>query len=409
MPMSEKIGLFGGSFDPVHKGHISIMQSALDDVGLDRLIVIPASDPPHKNKSDMLEASQRLLLLHEALDNIMDSRIEISDYEINKNATGYSFETVLHFKEIYPDDRLYFIMGYDSLRDLDTWKNPEIICENADLLVAGRDGVSNSDAMKLTDEVSKRYNCGVLVLSMKQVDISSSKIRQMLAKNPDSLLSYIPSEVFALIYLNGFYGVCDLPFAIPKDFKPVTEKLKETLKHTRFIHTLGVAYTAAQMALKWGCDMNDAILAALLHDCAKCNSDAENLEILKNAGIEVTKSEINAPQLLHSKAGTLVAKDIYGIEDEKILNAIRLHTTGAPDMSLLEKIIFIADYIEPGRYKIKNLPYIRRIAFEDIDLCLVKIFKNTINYINRIGGFIDPQAVKAYDYYLNKTKGTSNE
>jgi len=167
----------------------------------------------------------------------------------------------------------------------------------------------------------------------------------------------------------------------------------------RFEHTLGVEYTAAALAMCHGADIHSARIAGLLHDCAKCLTDEKRLAICEKNHIPIHKLEKKNPFLLHAKVGAFLAKEKYGIEDLEILNAIRSHTTGRPNMSLLEKIIFIADYIEPGRKSAPNLTEIRKLAFQDIDKALLKILEDTLDYLKETAGDIDPMTEETWRSY----------
>ena len=175
--------------------------------------------------------------------------------------------------------------------------------------------------------------------------------------------------------------------------------LEQELNYKRFIHTLSVAGTAASLAMCYGADVKKAETAGLLHDCAKCIDIRKMQRLCEKAGIEVSPYEKNSGSLLHSKAGSVLAAEKYRFTDPDMLTAIRYHTTGRPGMSLMEKIIFVADYIEPGRYSAKNLPLIRKMAFEDIDAALLKILYDTLLYLNSTGNPVDPMTQKTYDYY----------
>lgn len=174
----------------------------------------------------------------------------------------------------------------------------------------------------------------------------------------------------------------------------------------RFEHTLGVEYTAAALAMRCGAPLQEARIAGLLHDCAKCISDEKKLDICLRHNIPITKVERRNPFLLHSKAGAWLAKEKYGVEDEDILNAIRYHTTGRENMSLLEKIIFVADYIEPGRKQgdAGALQSIRQLAFQDLDAALLKILDNTLGYLRSGNGEIDPATEATWRYYTEIAK-----
>ncbi|MCR4903681.1 MAG: bis(5'-nucleosyl)-tetraphosphatase (symmetrical) YqeK [Butyrivibrio sp.] len=178
--------------------------------------------------------------------------------------------------------------------------------------------------------------------------------------------------------------------------------MEEELKADRFDHTLGVAYTASSMAMVHGADVQKALIAGMLHDCAKCMSHDKQYEICKDNNIEVSEVERRNKGLLHAKVGSFLAADKYKIEDKEILDAIRYHTTGRPGMTLLEKIVFIADFIEPNRKDLPEMDEIRREAFEDIDKCLKHILKNTLIYLESSDKECDPMTRTTYEYYMEE-------
>ena len=182
----------------------------------------------------------------------------------------------------------------------------------------------------------------------------------------------------------------------------IQKKIEKALDEKRYNHSLGVAYTASCLAMKYDVDINKAYLAGILHDCAKNLSDDKRLELAHRYDIFVSKVEKENPFLLHGKIGALIAKKKFKIEDEDILNAISFHTTGRPSMSTLEKIIYISDYIEINRIQATNLNIIRKLAFEDLDLCLIKILEDTLNYLKNKNACIDPETQKTYDYYIKE-------
>lgn len=186
----------------------------------------------------------------------------------------------------------------------------------------------------------------------------------------------------------------------------ITQKLRKALekelKPDRFDHTLGVAYTAASMAMVHGSDVQKALIAGMLHDCAKCIDHDKQYEICVENGIKVSDVEKRNKGLLHAKVGSFLAKEKYNISDEEILDAIRYHTTGRPEMTLLDKIIFIADFIEPNRKELPEMDIIRREAFEDIDVCLKHILRNTLSYLEQSDKECDQMTQETYDYYMEQ-------
>ena len=181
----------------------------------------------------------------------------------------------------------------------------------------------------------------------------------------------------------------------------IIRRLEKELKYKRFVHTLFVAGTAASLAMRWGSDPGQAEMAGLLHDCAKSLTLQEMRKLCEQEGVAISSYEEKSAALLHSKAGSILAKSSYGCTDEEILQAIRSHTTGRPGMSLLEKIIFVADYIEPGRYEAPGLPQIRPMAFEDLDRAVLRILSDTLEHLNAMKAEIDPMTQETYDYYAH--------
>lgn len=182
----------------------------------------------------------------------------------------------------------------------------------------------------------------------------------------------------------------------------IRKKLKKKLEPYRYEHTLSVSYTAMALAMRYGCDLEKAELAGLLHDCARQFDNQTIYEKCLEKGIPVTKDEEKNKVLLHAKYGSYMAEHKYQITDPEILSAIRYHTTGKPDMTLLEKIIYIADYIEPRRNKADNLDSMRQLAFVDIDQALTEIMQGILVYLNETGSNVDSQTESAIDYYQNR-------
>ncbi len=185
------------------------------------------------------------------------------------------------------------------------------------------------------------------------------------------------------------------------DIKKIHRKLEKALDKKRFEHTLGVAYTATALAMRYEEDLKKAEVAGLLHDCAKCIENSKKLAICEKYNIQVSDLERKNPYLLHAKLGGFIAMQKYGVRDKEIVSAIVNHTTGCPHMGQLDKIIYIADYIEPYRHQAPHLKAIRQMAFLDIDKALLMILEDTLKYLNALGNSIDPMTEKTYEYYKN--------
>lgn len=186
-----------------------------------------------------------------------------------------------------------------------------------------------------------------------------------------------------------------------EQFHVIEKELKKEMSKERFEHTRGVMYTAGCLAMRYGCDMRKAMLAGLLHDCAKHIPNDKKIKLCKKNHIELNQAELDNPSLIHAKLGAFLAKEQYGIKEDDILHAIQVHTTGAPAMNLLDKIVFIADYIEPNRNKAKNLSTIREVAFQNIDEAILCTLRDTLSYLedDPDKGSIDPMTLQTYEYY----------
>lgn len=187
-----------------------------------------------------------------------------------------------------------------------------------------------------------------------------------------------------------------------EEIMKIRKELQDVLKPGRYEHTLSVSFTCMNLAMRYGCSLEQAELAGLLHDCAKQYSDKELIQKCEEHQIPVSPEEREAKAVLHAKYGAWMAEHCYGVQDPAVLDAIACHTTGKPGMGLLDKLLYIADYIEPRRDKAPDLTRIRALAYEDLDRALLVIMKATLDYLHASGGAIDPSSMEAYQYYLTR-------
>lgn len=438
--MTRKIGLMGGTYNPIHNGHLNMIRQARDQFDLDQIWLIPTGDSPHKGISGSLGRYDRLRMCQLAVEGMRGVRV--SDWEIRRAGKSYSYLTLEELKRQFPEDELYYIIGEDSLDLFFSWAKPDRICQLATILVAcrspeetlhaiaasrqispdqadtltrqlaareGKQGQSSKDLwsrfpetdsapcqQELRDKIralSQRYHGSFRILDCGRIDISSSKIRQMEGEGAD-LSPYVPSKVLSYIREHALYREENT-----YDIGAIERDLAKSLSTHRYQHTLGVMHTACALAMAHSYPLQKARIAGLLHDCAKNLSNEKLREIACQEGIPISKGEERAPQLLHAKVGAHLAREVYGVDDPAVLRAIRLHTTGSPAMGLLDKIIFVADYIEPGRDRAPRLADIRQVAFHDLDLAVCMILEDTIAFLEASKAEIDQssrQTLKAY-------------
>ena len=386
MDRRQKIGILGGTFDPIHDAHLRLGREALDKLGLDKIIFMPTGNPYLKSgKRQITSAFHRMSMVNLAIKD--EPRFCSSMREINRQGETYTADTLRDISTENPDKDYYFIMGADSLHDMERWYLPEVIFKHASIIVANRNHqVEEEKLYREIAHLKEKFQARIYLLEFESMDISSSDMRKKLQMGELETLP-IPKAVIDYIRENKLYLLKqDNSVDISKQatsFSPLSEtqihaKLQTMIKPSRYKHTLGVVDTAVKLAEHYGTVSSEkARIAALLHDCGKNAGDA-----LSHAGI-----------------GARLASDEFGVNDADILSAIAHHTTGREEMSDLEKIIFVADYIEPGRDKAPNLEELRQKAFVDLNETMALILKDTLSYLQQIGADIDEQSVKTYQYY----------
>ncbi len=405
--MKTKIGIMGGTFNPIHNGHIHIAKEAMREYSLDEIWFIPTGQSPHKDIDDAVTRVVRKEMCELALADVPN--MHVHDIETNSTGKSYSYLTLRRLNKLYPDHQFYFIIGEDSLDTFDQWVNPDVISANAVILIAPRavldmDGnvISPMDQGHAFLEVkaqaaSAKYNGDFFVIHCDTYNISSTVLRQMVREGRD-VSRYMPKSAADLIQRKYVYRA-----PASADIDGIQDHLKTVLKPKRYEHSLGVMYTACSLAAAWGYPIENARIAGLLHDCAKYMAPEELLAYAGLHDIDVSDAERQNPQLLHGKVGASLAQSLYGVTDPQIIHAISVHTTGCPDMSLLDEIIFTADYIEPNRNRAPRLREIREVAFADLSLAVTLILEDTISYLKGAQSKMDQTTELTYKSYKAKT------
>ena len=391
-----KICISGGTFDPIHNGHIEIAKIALSQFELDKVIFMPTGNS--YMKSDVTPSIHRYNMLKLAIEGI--DKFEISDLEIKRAGYTYTKDTVAYFKEKNPDDELYFLIGTDTLFMLEKWYEPEYLFNNLIFIVAKR---GDADSVVKANELKEKYNADIRFMHNDVIDISSTEIRDEFENDSYEEFKniYFDKKVFEYIKENHLYKEMT-------DAEMIMQLSKE-LKDSRLMHTFGVIDTASALAKAYQADIKKCEKAALLHDCAKYMPLDEMIAICERNFIELNELEKKKNSLLHAKAGACLAYEKYGIKDKEILDAIKYHTTGKPNMSLIEKIIFVSDFIEPGRDFSEKLPMYRMIAMADINLVCMNILKDTLDYLESLNEEIDPLTKETYAFYKNLINQRNNK
>lgn len=376
-----KIGIYGGSFNPPHIGHIRAAVQCKDALGLDRVLLIPAAIPPHKRMADgSPDGETRLRMTQLAFAGL--SGFEVSDIELHREGKSYTVDTMEQLRETYPDDELYLMMGTDMFLTFDKWYRPERIAQLAKIVCFSRVEEGETLRQQYAEQCAllrSQFGCEPILLHNEVTDISSTEIRRLLFfRCADRVL---PESVLREIGEKGLYGTGKDCRGLP------TEELKELalslLKPVRVPHVEGVCKLAAELARKYGEDADTAIRAAALHDVTKALTPAQQLWMCEAYHIPVTEFEKSQTALLHAMTAETAAREIFG-EREEICSAIRWHTTGRAGMTTLEKIIYIADMAEESR-EFPGVDAIRAELNEDLDAGVRAGLWQTITHLREKG------------------------
>lgn len=390
----ERIGIYGGAFNPPHIGHVRAAFSAVETLELTKLLMIPSCISPHKKlPENSPNAAQRLEMLQIAIGQ--DGGIEVSDLELRRGGVSYTYETVAEVSRQYPNAERVLFMGTDMFLSFLTWREPERILQDASLAVFYRGDPNELAEVAAQKQALEAMGAKVYLVENPVTEISSTDLRRMLVFGCAE--SVLPRGVGAYIRANGFYGTA-------RDYRGLSvEELEQVvvslLKPNRVAHVLGCRDTAMELARLWGADETAAARAGLLHDVTKALDGQHQLTLCNAYGIILDNFSAENPKTLHALTGSLVAQRIFG-ESEAVVSAIRSHTTGKANMNTLEKIIYVADYMEPNR-DFPGVEKLRGLACTDLDEALKLGLNMTLDMLKRQGREISPRSREALAY-LNR-------
>ena len=386
-----KIGIFGGSFNPPHRGHILAVKEFYEQLQLDRLLIIPAGDPPHKTLSANSPTDlQRLEMCRLAFGDLENT--EILDLEINRQGPSYTAHTVETLRKCYPHDELFLLMGTDMFYSFRSWYAPERITREVTLAVAHRDADSPEKLKRCAAELEETLGARIAFVENRYLPHSSTSVRAMIAFRCGE--SYLAPGVWDYVRDRGlYYAGRDLRGLPYQELREVALSLH---KSKRVPHVMGCSDTAAALAEHYGACVEDARRAGILHDITKALNSSEQLQLCEKYAIVLNSFEREHPKLLHAKTGAVIARKIFG-ESEEVCSAIQWHTTGREAMSLLEKLIYLADYMEPNR-DIDGIGELRRLTWTDPDEALRMGLEMTIRYVRSRGAKVDPHSAAALGF-----------
>jgi nicotinate-nucleotide adenylyltransferase len=405
-----RLGIYGGAFNPPHIGHTSSARAAVAALRLDRLLVVPSGAPPHKSLPPGSPfGAARLELARLAFGGIPG--VEVSDIELARADVSYTADTVAALR--VPGAECVLIVGTDMFLTVEQWKDSEKLLKSVSLAVAARRDNAHSpaaahviaarcdnalpSATAHAARLFERFGVSTEFISNPVIDISSSELRALLPRRGGA--RYIDDSVYSYIIKNRLYGA-------RADFGWLRARAHAMLKETRIPHVEGCEAEAVRLAERWGADADDAREAGILHDVTKRLNGEEQRALCEKYKLPLDELEQQSEKLLHAKTGAASAFDEFGVT-EAVRSAILWHTTGRADMSLLEKIIYMADYIEPTR-DFDGVDELRRLAYEDLDSALIKGLEMSVSDMRGRDVVPHPVTLSALDYLqAERNKGKS--
>lgn len=387
----ERIGIYGGTFNPPHVGHIQGAKQAILALGLTKLYLIPTHVAPHKAMpANSPDPWQRLAMLRIAAGDCPE--LEVSDLELNREGPSFTWETVEQLRKIHPDAKLVLIMGSDMFLSFQSWKNPDIIVKNAEIGVLYRGEQEETAAVEAKKAELESQGARITLVKNEIVAISSTQLRRLLAFQCAD--GFLPAGVGAYIRENRLYDTAAQWKNLPME--QLEQVVVGLLKPNRVAHVLGCRDTAVALAERWGEDGTDAARAGMLHDITKALDGPLQLTLCAAYGKLLDEFSRKTPKTLHALTGALVAEKLFG-ENSQVVSAIRWHTTGRAHMTKLEKIIYIADYMEPNR-DFPGVEELRRLAFSDLDAALKLGLEMTMAHVKRQGNAVSPESREALNW-----------
>ena len=387
-----RIAIYGGSFNPPHIGHAAAARAASKALKPDKFLIIPTNTPPHKElEANSPSPEQRLEFCRLAFGDIPGA--EVSDMELRREGKSYTADTVDALLEQYPGAELCIVMGTDMFLSFRSWYRWQHMLKMCTLAVLSREDFDRREIESFKAELETENGAKVILIPHLPLPMSSTEIRERLRRGLGS--DDLCQGVYECIIRNGYY-----------DAKPELSWLRRMvmpyLKENRIAHVTGVESQAVMLAMRWGADPDTAAIAGILHDITKAQSKEKQLKLCEKYGIILENAERENPALLHARTGAALARERFGISDE-IYSAIRWHTTGKPDMSTLEKIIYLADYTEPTR-DFEGVDKLRELSFEDLDKAMALGLEMSIEDLTERGKPIFHDTMDAYNWYKNLTK-----
>ncbi|HPF19044.1 MAG: nicotinate-nucleotide adenylyltransferase [Bacillota bacterium] len=360
--MKQRIGVLGGSFDPIHYGHLILAEQIKTEAKLDRILFVPAFVSPFKIWNKPVDRIHRLKMLELAIGD--HDGFDISTIELDKDEPSYTYETLCSLRQQYGSDTdLYFIIGTDAFMHIEEWNCSRELLSEFSFLIGLRKGYNEGKLETILDDLATRYPLDAQYIRIPELEIAASDLRDRMATGK-SVKFLLPDPVIDYIQRKGLYQ---------STARRLQAFVRDKVDEDRFRHTQGVVSKALELAHRFGADPEKAEIAAWFHDAYR---EMGNLE--------------------HGPAAAVALQEQFGIDDPDILDAVRYHTTGRKGMCLLEKIIYLADSIEDGR-DYPGVEELRSMDCNDIDTCIYHLMVHTREYVEGLGLQFHPRSIEAIE------------
>lgn len=393
-----RIAVYGGCFNPPHLGHLAAVKDANKALKPDRFLILPDRQPPHKKAiSGEPSPEERLDLCRLTFGELPWA--EISALSFQREGPCYMADTLRLLREEFPGDDLILILGADMLPGIEDWHDAASLLAGLHLAVLDRDEIPRKSLEEISARLLRGYGTQVEFLLNAPLPISSSMIREILPLRAGA--DMLKDGVYSEIIRHHWYGA-------HVSLQWLRGQVYAMLKPKRIPHVAGCEKAACALAVRWGFDPDTAAEAGILHDITKRWTSEEQFAFCREQGIELDACEQQSPQLLHARTGAVEAKLRFGASDE-ICRAIRWHTTGRPNMSLLEKILYLADVIEENR-SFSGVDELRKLCYEDLDAAMALASELCIAHVKESGNQIHHDTLDAYRWYSaaeNKRRNTN--
>lgn len=399
----KKMGLLGGSFDPIHQGHIDMALRMAEALHLDGVVLMPTFVPPHKIRESMASAEHRLRMCRLAAQEY--PQLQVSDLELSREGASFTVDTLTALREQHPDTQWYLITGADMFVTLRTWYRFADIAQMAVLCTFSRDGVDSERLREYAQEL-KADGAECYVDTQPIMTVSSTDIRRRVAAG-ESLVGLVPKSVERYIAEHGLYRQGSGMTTQTQD-EQFVEIIRSRLTDYRFRHSLCVAEEARRLAERYGADPAKAYTAGILHDIMKDTPGETQTEVLSRYGAEMDPVEQKSPTLWHARSGEVFLRNILGVKDEEILSAVRYHTTGRAEMTALEKVLFVADFTSADR-NYPDVDVMRDFAERSLEEAILYGVEYTIRDLMDRKRTVHPDTVALYNDIVLSIGGKTNE